>query len=84
MVLVGAGDGDAGRRVEWLKPIDQVEAEIRRDGMFLLVDMNGRRLWFYGCKNQPTINRVVDSLRKRRVEMVNFLIARMRAEGETT
>jgi hypothetical protein len=64
--------------MEWVKPIDQVEAELRQQGMFLLADADGKRLWFYGYKSQPTLNRVMDSLRNRRVEMVKFLTARAR------
>jgi len=71
--------------VEWVKPIDEVEADFRRQGVFVLVDMDGRKLRFYGYKrNCETINRLVDSLRGRGPEMVKFLTARARAKGETT
>jgi len=70
--------------VEWVKPIDEVEADFRRQGIFLLVDMDGRRLRFYGYKrNHEAVNSAVDSLKGRQDEMVKFLIARARAKGET-
>jgi hypothetical protein len=72
--------------MEWVKPIDEVEAEFRRHGVFLLVDVSGRKLWFYGYKKDHTaIKRMIDSLRGRSKEMVKFLIARARVQrGETT
>jgi hypothetical protein len=77
---MGAGDGDARRCVEWVKPIDEVEADFRRQGCFILVDVRAKKLKFYGFK-QPVINRLMDQLRGRTHEMVNFLIARARAKG---
>lgn len=70
--------------MEWVKPIDQVELEIRQKGVFLLADPVIGKLWFFGFKDQPTVNRMIDALRGRSVEMGKFLIARARAEGETT
>lgn len=82
MVQLGAGDGDAGRRVEWVKPIGMLELDIRRQGVFLLVDVSGRKLWFFGYKrDQSCINKMMDSMKGRCDEMVNFLIARARAKG---
>jgi hypothetical protein len=85
VVQLGAGDGDTWRCVEWVKPIDQVEADIRRNGVFLLVDVRNRKLKFFGYKRDyATINRLMDSLKGRTDEMVKYLIARARAKGETT
>lgn len=56
---------------------------MRQKGMFLLADPVGGKLWFFGCKDQPTMNRMIDALRGRSAEMGKFLIARARAEGET-
>lgn len=73
--------------MEWVKPIDQVEADLRREGVFLLVDVNGRTLRFYQFKKDSVrLKQVMDSLKDqgRGQEMVKFLIARARAEGETT
>jgi hypothetical protein len=84
LVLLGPGDGYAGRRVERVTPIHILEYQIRRQGVFLLVDFGGRKLWVFGYKEQEEINRVMESLKGRLTEMVNFLTARARAEGETT
>jgi hypothetical protein len=66
--------------VEWVKPIDEVEADFRRRGMFVLVDVTGRKLKFYGW-NQIALRRAMDSLKGRTAEMAKFLTAR--AKGET-
>jgi hypothetical protein len=84
MVLLGTGDGDAGRRVEWVKPIGELEADFRRQGVFMLADFNAKRLRFYGYDSVVT-NRLVDAVRGRTQEMVDFLVARLRVQrGETT
>lgn len=72
--------------MEWVKPIDQLEAEVRYRGVFMLVDLNTKKLKFYGFKRQqPDFNKVVDLVRGRTHEMVNYLIASAkRAKGETT
>jgi hypothetical protein len=65
--------------VEWVKPIDQVDADIRREGVFMLVDVDGRKLRFYGYKRDyVTINRLIESLKGRQDEMVKYLIAQTR------
>ena len=71
--------------MEWVKPIGMLEKDIRCQGIFLLVDFDGRRLWFYGHKkDHATINRAMDSLKGRCEEMVKYLTERAkRAEGET-
>jgi hypothetical protein len=73
--------------VEWVKPIDEVEADFRRQGVFLLVNLDGQRLQFYGFKKDcVALNQMIDYLKQtgRGQEMVKFLIARARAkEGET-
>lgn len=70
--------------MEWVKPIDQVEADLRREGVFLLVDWNNK-LWFYGYKRDHTaMKKMIESLRGRRAELVKFLLARARAKGEAT
>lgn len=71
--------------MEWVKPIEQVEYEFRRHGVFLLVDFGGRKLWFYGYKkDQMTLKRMMASMKGRSDEMVKFLTARVSARGETT
>jgi hypothetical protein len=68
--------------MEWVKPIDQVEADIRSKGMFCLVDVNRKRLWFFGYKKDQTdISRAIQSVNGRNHEMVNFLIARASYRG---
>jgi hypothetical protein len=68
----------------WVMPIDQVEFGFRRQGVFLLVDVGGKKLRFYGFKkNHADLNRMIDSMKGRCDEMVNFLIARVK-RGETT
>jgi len=68
--------------MEWVKPIDTMEHDFRRKGVFLLVDINGKRLRFYGFKKDGVeLNRMIDSMKGRCDEMVKFLIAR--AKGET-
>jgi hypothetical protein len=70
--------------MEWVKPIDEVESDFRRQGVFLLVDVDGRKLRFYGYKKDcVAINRMMDSMKGRAPEMVKFLIARASAKGET-
>jgi hypothetical protein len=69
--------------MEWVKPIVQVEREIRERGMFMLVDPRGMKLQFFGY-NQATVNRERDALRGRSQEMVKYLIALASAKGETT
>ncbi len=62
-----------------MKPIDQVDADIRREGVFMLVDVDGRKLRFYGYKRDyVTINRLIESLKGRQDEMVKYLIAQTR------
>jgi hypothetical protein len=71
--------------VEWVKPIDEVEAEFRRRGVFMLVNIHDKKLMFFGYKkNSVDINKMIDSLRGRSHEMTNFLIARAKGKGETT
>lgn len=70
--------------MEWVKPIDEVEADFRRQGIFLLVDMSGKKLWFFQhSKNKAGIKRTTDSLKGRSEEMVKFLLARASVRGET-
>jgi hypothetical protein len=68
--------------VERLKNIGYIEGEFRRIGVFLLVDTDGR-LKVYGRKSEA-YDKLVNELRQRVGEMINFLIARARARGETT
>jgi hypothetical protein len=71
--------------MERVEPIHVMEYKFRRQGVFLLVDFAGRRLWFFGYKNShEEINRLMESLKGRVPEMVKFLTARARARGETT
>jgi hypothetical protein len=73
--------------MEWVKPIDEIEVELRRCGIFMLVDVRGKRLRFYGhTRNRVTVQRLRDSLLKRSEEMGKFLIARAKylQRGETT
>lgn len=70
--------------MERLIPIHVMEYKFRRQGVFLLVDFDGRKLWFYGYKrSSEDINRLMESLKGRVTEMVKFLTARARAKGET-
>jgi hypothetical protein len=70
--------------VEGVTPIHVVEYELRRKGVFLLVDMDGRKLWFYGYKkDQGALRQTMESLKNRRDEMVKFLIKRASVRGET-
>jgi hypothetical protein len=65
--------------VEWVKPIDQVDADIRREGVFMLVDVDGKKLQFFGFKRDcVTLNRLMESLKGRQDEMVQYLIAQAR------
>jgi hypothetical protein len=84
VVYLGPRYGDPRWCVEWVTPIEEIEADIRRRGMFVLVDVNGKTLRFYGYKTQAYVNQLVDSLRGRGPEMVKYLIARARARGEIT
>jgi hypothetical protein len=70
----------------WVMPIDQVEFNFRRQGVFLLVDVGGKKLRFYGFKkDHADLNRMIASMTGRCDEMVKFLIMRARApRGETT
>jgi hypothetical protein len=71
--------------VERLKPIHVLEYDMRRLGVFLLVDFDRRRLWFFGYKkNHDAINRMMEQVKGRQIEMVKFLTARASAKGETT
>jgi hypothetical protein len=68
--------------VEWVKPIDEVEADFRRRGVFMLVNIHDKKLMFFGYKkNAVDINKMIDSLRGRSHEMTNLLVARARAKG---
>jgi len=70
--------------VEWVKPIDEVAREFRRQGVFLLVDPFTKRIVFYGYKPDTVeINRMIEALKGRSNEMLKYLIAQLRAEGET-
>jgi hypothetical protein len=85
VVQLGAGDGDAGRRVERLTPIHVLEYKFRQQGVFLLVDVGGKKLWFhrYG-KDHAVIHQMMELLKGRTDEMVKFLTARARVpRGET-
>jgi hypothetical protein len=65
-------------------PIHVVEHEFRCKGVFLLVDVKGRKLWFYGYKKDQTVlNQMMESLKERRDEMIKFLLARASIRGET-
>jgi hypothetical protein len=68
--------------MEWVKPIGMVELDFRRQGVFMLVDVSSRKLWFFGYKRDHScINKMMESLKGRCDEMVDFLIARARAKG---
>lgn len=57
---------------------------MRLQGVFLLVDMSGRKLWFFGYKKDQTIlKQMMESLKGRRDEMIKFLLARASVRGET-
>ena len=66
--------------MEWVRPIHVVEYEFRRQGVFLLVDFDGRKLWFFGFKPDTVlIKQMMASLKGRSEEMVKFLTARASA-----
>lgn len=68
--------------MERVTPIHVMEYQFRRQGVFLLVDVGGRKLRFYGFKKSCVdLNRMIDSMKGRCDEMVNFLIARARVPG---
>jgi hypothetical protein len=67
--------------MERVTPIHVVEYQFRRQGVFLLVDVSGRKLWFFGYKDQRCINQMMESLKGRCDEMINFLIARASVKG---
>jgi hypothetical protein len=71
---------------DWVKPIGMMEHDFRRQGVFLLVDVSGKKLRFYGFKKDHVdLNRMIDSMKGRCDEMVKFLIERARVpRGETT
>jgi hypothetical protein len=69
--------------MEWVKPIGMVEKDFRYRGVFLLVDFDGKRLWFFGYKKDNTvINQMMASMKGRHAEMVNYLIARARSVND--
>ena len=71
--------------MEWVKPIDEVAREFRRQGIFLLVDARSKRIVFYGYKrDQGAIRQMMESLKGRSDEMIKYLIARASVRGETT
>jgi hypothetical protein len=69
--------------VEWVIPIHVLEYRFRRQGAFLLVDVDGKKLWFlrYG-KDHVAIRQMMESMKGRTDEMVKYLTARARARGE--
>jgi len=70
--------------MERMKPIHVMEYELRQLGVFLLVDFDRRRLWFFGFKkNHATINQMMEQMKGRQAEMVKFLTARALQRGET-
>jgi hypothetical protein len=65
--------------MERLESIATVEYAFRRRGVFLLVDFDGKKLWFFGHKpDQVAIKQMMESMKGRTEEMVKFLIARAR------
>ena len=63
-----------------------MEYRFRRQGVFLLVDVDGKRLWFFGYKkDHTTIKQMMEKLKGRQTDMINFLLARARAKrGENS
>lgn len=71
--------------MERVTPIHVVEHQFRLRGVFLLVGIDGRKLWFFGYKkDHATLKQMMESLKGRRDEMVKFLLARASVRGETT
>ena len=67
-----------------MTPIHVIEYQLRCRGVFLLVDFDRRRLWFYGYKkNHTDINQMMEQVKGRQAEMVKFLTARAVQRGET-
>jgi hypothetical protein len=70
--------------MERLEPIHTVEYKLRRQGVFLLVDFSGRKLWFFGFKHdQNALKQMMADLTPRRDEMIKYLTARASVRGET-
>lgn len=57
-----------------MKPIDEIEADFRRNGSFLLSDTDGV-LRYYGTKSAKSA-KLIESLKGRGKEMSKFLIDR--------
>ena len=84
MVQLGSEHGDTWWGVERLTPIGEIEAGFRKRGAFLLVDVKSRKLWFFHHSKDTTgIKQMMDALKGRQGEMVDFLIARACIRGET-
>lgn len=67
-----------------MKPIGEIEAGFRKRGAFVLVDVKSRKLWFFHySKDSNYIKQMMDVLKGRQTEMVDFLIARACIRGET-
>lgn len=70
--------------MDWVRPLDEIEAEFRRHGSFLLVDTDGQLRYYGLSKCTPAQQKLLDSMKGRTSEMAKYLTARARAKGEIT
>lgn len=65
----------------WVKPIEDVEADFRRRGAFILFNpWKNTLVYFHMARDTTEIKRMMDSMQGRNGEMVRFLTARARGE----
>ena len=82
MVYLDARDGLPRRRMEWVKPIEELERDFRVSGFFLLVDTDGQLKMSGGRDGSPARDALVGELRGRTREMIDLLVTRSRARSE--
>jgi hypothetical protein len=71
--------------VEQLASIRALEYRLRTLGAIVLADPKSRRVWFYAYKpNEAALRPLVQLIKGRTGEMVDFLVARASVRGETT
>jgi hypothetical protein len=67
----------------WVMPVEDLEANLRYRGVFVLVDVRSKKLRFYGFKKtQAELNQLSDQVNGRNEAMADLLIKRARAKGE--
>lgn len=78
MVLVDAGDGEPGRRMDRLIPIAEIEKEFKSHGHCLLVDTDGELITWGLPRTRGPLLRLLSG---REAEMKRYLIARTLVAG---